>query len=201
MKKKIFLLVTLFLLVIMFVVSCKGKSAKDEVVKYCEAMKRFDYQEMAKLTGKELDTMDMSTFDNKYVKDILNNIKSNAKKIKYKIEEEKVEDGIAYVKVKFEYIDLSYVFGQAFADLLKQSLALAFSGETEEDKMTKVFIDLFMKYVKNNKEEKKEKTIEFTCTNDNSKWVISSLDMKEMLDVISGGITSALSNLSNIFSK
>ena len=201
MKKKIFLLVTLFLLVIMCVVSCKGKYAKDEIVKYCEAMKRFDYQEMAKLTGKELDTMDMSTFDNKYVKEIFNNIKSNAKKIKYKIEEEKVEDGIAYVKVKFEYIDLSYAFGQAFADLLKQSLALAFSGETDEDKMTKVFIDLFMKHVKNNKEEKKEKTIEFTCTNDNSKWVISSLDMKEMLDVISGGITSALSNLSNIFSK
>ncbi len=205
MKKKISI-VLLSMLVLVLAVGCSGDKPEATVAEYIEAMKDFDVDGMAsKVNPKK--RADLNEFNELYNEEdsmekyFLDYIESNAKKIKYEINDSEIDGDKASVNVDFKYVDGAPLFKATFAEYMKEMFAIAFTDleqEITEEEYGRVFVDTMEEQRNIIEETFTEKNLDIELIKIEDQWYIDEVS-KELLDVAMTNILSVGEELEDSF--
>lgn len=205
MKKKISI-VLLSMLVLVLAVGCSGDKPEATVAEYIEAMKDFDVDGMvSKVNPKK--RADLNEFNELYNEEdsmekyFLDYIESNAKKIKYEINDSEIDGDKASVNVDFKYVDGAPLFKATFAEYMKEMFAIAFTDleqEITEEEYGRVFVDTMEEQRNIIEETFTEKNLDIELIKIEDQWYIDEVS-KELLDVAMTNILSVGEELEDSF--
>lgn len=205
MKKKISI-VLLSMLVLVLAVGCSEDKPEATVAEYIEAMKDFDVDGMAsKVNPKK--RADLNEFNELYNEEdsmekyFLDYIESNAKKIKYEINDSEIDGDKASVNVDFKYVDGAPLFKATFAEYMKEMFAIAFTDleqEITEEEYGRVFVDTMEEQRNIIEETFTEKNLDIELIKIEDQWYIDEVS-KELLDVAMTNILSVGEELEDSF--
>lgn len=206
MKTKISIISILICLLIA-ITGCSGGDKPDKTVsEFIEGMKKFDLELMASKINpedrKDVDEMtNLSEEGDLMEKYFLDYIKSNAKKINYKINDSKIDGDKAVVSVDFKYVDGGPLFRATFAEYMKEMFALAFTDmnrEITQEEYNEAFVSAMEEQSKVIEESFTEKTLEINCIKVDDKWYINE-PSDEILDVAMSNLISVGEELNESF--
>lgn len=195
MKKRLFSFLAIAVMMLALV-GC-GKKPETTVETFCKALKASDEVTMNSLM---VDATEM-TAEEEETDEFTDYIKELNQNIKYEIVESVVADdkASANVTVKFTYSDAKQVIGETFTEYFKQAMEIAFSSDSEEftdEKAEELLKEILADKKANVELGTAEATVVIPCEKVEKEWKIGTLP-DEMLDVASGNIAGALTDLGN----
>lgn len=195
MKKRLFSFLAIAVMMLALV-GC-GKKPETTVETFCKALKASDEVTMNSLM---VDATEM-TAEEEETDEFTDYIKELNQNIKYEIVESVVADdkASANVTVKFTYSDAKQVIGETFTEYFKQAMEIAFSSDSEEftdEKAEELLKEILADKKANVELGTAEATVVIPCGKVEKEWKIGTLP-DEMLDVASGNIAGALTDLGN----
>ena len=172
-----------------------GKGSPSSTVKTLfEGIKKFDEEKIKSCLLDPGDSDGLKDLEsNETLKSLMKYMKEWASKLKYGVEDEKVEGDSASVTVKCEYTDASSVMTAAISNYMKKGAALALSGATEE-KLASLFGECFEEASKNAAVDKAESTVTLDLVRSGSDWKIKDLP-GEVADIMTSRAISAMTSL------
>lgn len=205
MKKKIGI-ITIIMALLIVASGCSSQKKVEKVVgDFTEAMKAFDLEEMSnKINPKDTDGKEVvSELDEEVEgsaeKYFIDYIRTNAKKIKYDIEESIVEDDKAIVTVKYKYVDGGPLFKAAFGEYMQQVFASAFTGpEMTDEQISEMLLTIMKQKNEEIEETFTEKTIDIKCVKIDGEWYIDDLN-DDIIDVITSNMVSMAEGMNDSF--
>lgn len=205
MKMKISI-ITIIISMLIILSGCSSQDKPEKVVgEFSEALKAFDLEKMSsKINPSNADDKEVvSNLDEEVEgsleKHFIDYVKANAKKIKYDIEDSKVDDDKATVSVKFKYVDGGPLFKATFGEYMQQAFALAFtSPEMTDEEASEMLLTIMKQKNEEIEETFTEKTIDIKCVKVDDEWYIDDLD-DDITDVMTSNMVSIIESMDDSF--
>ncbi len=133
MKKIIAVLLALVML--LGAASCGEQKPKpeDTVKAFCEGMKNFDMTAIQACVEGEFNLTDSMLEEAESLTGLPDYLKTCAADLKYSIGSATTTGETATVKVDFDYVDASEIFGEVFYEFFAKAMELAFGGASEDE--------------------------------------------------------------------
>lgn len=201
MKKVLVIVLVIAMSAALF--GCGSASPSDVVDTYLRALKAQDTDAIAKVysgdSGTDLisDVADSEEFPEEISSDFTDMILS----FDYTLANEQINGDTATVEVTIDTYDFGSMFKSVIGDYFTKAFAMAFSGASE-DEIEQVLIDLFTEKLAEMKEGEHdfEATATLSLSKVDGEWKIDAIDDEsDFLDYLTGGIVSALADISDSF--
>lgn len=202
MKKKLSLLLVLVLCFTLF--SCvKQPTPTDVANSYLSAIKSENTEQMSKTYAGDISDMNFKSasddMSDSYSEEFSKNLVSKFKSFEYKTSNEVIDGDKATVEVTIKTYKMGDAFKTAIGEYIKDGLALAFSGASDEE-MNKLMEDKFNKAI-NEATFDYESTVKLSLTKTEDGWIIDEFDDNnpEVFNALTGGLIDAISDYAESF--
>ncbi len=172
----------------------KGPGPDEAVKEFCEAMKAFDLEKLSKGMGKEGENP-IEAFNSGEEMDqmLLEQMKTWAAEIEYKIGKPEIDKDKAKVPVEFQALDAGPVITEILSEFITQIFSLAMSGGSEEE------MEAALKTIMNEKIAgttlgKVKTNAEFTLEKGEEGWVITKAS-DEVMQVLTSHVLEAMEKM------
>lgn len=173
------------------------------VSEYIESAKLFDLNKMSSKMNPSA-SMDKDKIidlegadENSLEKYILDYLKSNAKKITYKIKDTKIDNDKAVVTVDFKYVNGVPLLKAAMRDAYIQAISRGFTVvEMTDQETSQMLVSSMEKQKENIAESFVEKTIDIKCIKVDNQWYIDE-PSDDLIDVIMSNLYTAVNQSFN----
>ena len=198
---KRFLACILALTMVLSLAACGGKAPGPDsiVTKFCDAMKKSDYETMKtclKTSSEDFDDLESGETGDEEMDFLLDYVKDKNKEMTYKVESVEENDNQGTVKVTFNYNDMSPVVIAALGEYLQQAFAMIFTDVSEEE-MSTLFETIFTEKLQSVETTKAEATVEFKCEKGENGWLISEVP-DDALHVMTCNVAKAFEGMGDI---
>lgn len=207
MNKKISI-ITIIIGILIVISGCSASEKPESIVsEFIGGMKGFDLELMASKinpadsNGKEDISNLFEDDEDQFQRYFLDYLKSNAKKIDYKIKETKINEDKAVVSVDFKYVDGGQLFKATFAEYIEEVFSVAFSDdEMTDEENSELFLTVMKEQSELIEESFVEKMIDIECIKVDKQWYIDK-PSEELLDVVMSNILSVGQELEDVFNS
>ena len=175
------------------IAACGGTGTPRATVRtLCEGMKDFDYKKIAGLIEEGDESAFAEIEEDSLFSALSKYLKEWASAMKYKIGKAEVDGDTATVKVDFTYTDASDIMTIAIVNYVRQGLAMAVSGASE-DEMTALLVSCFESAAQAASPGTAEKSVMLTLVKKDASWKIKDAP-HEIADILTSNMISAVQN-------
>ena len=201
MKKVLVIVLVIAISAALF--GCGSASPSDVVDTFLGALKAQDADTVAKVysgnSGSDLlsDVADSEELPDEIYSEFTDMMLS----FDYTLANEQINGDTATVDVTFETYDFGNMFKSVISDYFTKAIGMAFSGASEEE-TEQVLVDLFSGRLAEMKEGERdfEATATISLSKVDGEWKVDEIDDEsDFLDCLTGGIISAVTDISDSF--
>ena len=201
MNKKINRIISVLLVISMLLsfAACGASDSKPEAVvkTFCESLKKFDLESMAKCfeITEDFDWDSLIGSEEEMGSELYDMLKTYAKSVDYSVGSANIDGDTAAVNVDFKYYDISPAIAEATGNYVSQLFSMAFSGKSySEAELAKMVADEFAAALKTNPPEKQSVSAELKCKKVDSAWKLTFVG-EEVLNVLTSNMAATLEEM------
>ncbi|MBQ9562193.1 MAG: hypothetical protein IJU99_01960 [Lachnospiraceae bacterium] len=172
----------------------KGPGPDEAVKEFCEAMKAFDLEKLSKGMGKEGENpIEAFSSEDDMDQMLLEQMKTWAAEIEYKIGKPEIDKDKAKVPVEFQALDAGPVITATMSEFILKIFSLAMSGGSE-DEMAAALKTILSEKVAGTTLSKVTTNAEFTLEKGEEGWVITKTS-DEVAQVLTSHVLEAMEKM------